>query len=52
MDWKSGRVLLKQMTDKIKSKGSSNSPLWEAVQREKDAQNLAGKFAAMKTSGK
>ena len=52
MDWKGGRVLLKHMTDKIKSLGSGNSPVWDVVQKEKYAQNLAGRFAAMKTSGK
>jgi len=51
MDWKSGRVLLKQMTNKM-SMGGSNSPLYEALQKENYTKNLAGRFSAMKKSGK
>jgi len=40
------------MKDRIKSWSGSNSPLWFALQEEKETQRLVDRFAATKNSGK
>ncbi|XP_065887626.1 uncharacterized protein [Dysidea avara] len=49
LDWNSGKTLLKQMTNRIKFWGGNNATLDYALQKEKETQNLASRFAATKT---
>jgi len=49
---RNNRNVLRQMRDKItKSGSSSNSPLWFALQEEKETQRLVDRFAATKNNG-
>ena len=52
LDWNSGKTLLKQMTNRIKFWGGNNATLDYALQKEKETQNLASRFAATKTEGR
>ena len=49
---RNNKNVLRQMKDRIKSWSGGNSPLWFALQEEKETQRLVDRFAATKSSGK
>ena len=48
---RNNKNVLRHMKDRIKSWSGGNSPLWFALQEEKETQRLTDRFGATKNSG-